>query len=63
MKRSVFCGILNIQQKAIKRWKIHNAEKGRSDMNEKEVAEIRRRFRPEKSNITCVRGCYVKENR
>ena len=32
-------------------------------MNEKEVAEIRRRFRPEKSNITAVRGCYVNENR
>ena len=30
-------------------------------MNEKEVAEIRRRFRPEKSNITHVRGCYVNE--
>ena len=32
-------------------------------MNEKEVAEIRRRFRPEKSNITHVRVCYVNENR
>ncbi len=32
-------------------------------MNEKEVAEIRRRFRPEKSNITHVRGCYVNEKR
>lgn len=30
-------------------------------MNEKEVAEIRRRFRPEKSNITHVRVCYVNE--
>jgi len=30
-------------------------------MNEKEVAEIRRRFRPDKSNITRVRGCYVNE--
>ena len=30
-------------------------------MNEKEVAEIRRRFRPDKSNITCVRGCYVND--
>lgn len=28
-------------------------------MNEKEVAEIRRRFSPERSNITGVRGCYV----
>ena len=32
-------------------------------MNEKEVAEIRRRFRPEKSNITHVRGCFVNEKR
>ena len=32
-------------------------------MNEKEVAEIRRRFRPEKINITHVRVCYVNENR
>ena len=32
-------------------------------MNEKEVAEIRRRFRLEKSNITHVRVCYVNENR
>ncbi len=30
-------------------------------MNEKEVAEIRRRFRPEKSSINHVRGCYVSE--
>lgn len=28
-------------------------------MNEKEIAEIRRRFRYDKSNITKVRGCYV----
>lgn len=32
-------------------------------MIEKEVAEIRRRFRPDKSNITHIRGCYVNENR
>ena len=32
-------------------------------MNEKEIAEIRRRFRPDKSNITHVRGCYVNEKR
>ncbi len=32
-------------------------------MNEKEVAEIRRRYRPEKSNITHIRGCCVNENR
>lgn len=30
-------------------------------MNEKEVAEIRRRFKPQKSNITKIRGCYVNE--
>ncbi len=28
-------------------------------MNEKEIAEIRRRFKPEKSTITQVHGCYV----
>jgi hypothetical protein len=32
-------------------------------MNEKEIAEIRRRFRPDKTNITLIRGCYVNENR
>lgn len=32
-------------------------------MNEKEIAELRRRFKAEKSNITHVRGCYVNENR
>lgn len=30
-------------------------------MNEKEVSEIRRRFRPDKNNITHVYGCYVNE--
>lgn len=30
-------------------------------MNEKEIAEIRRRFRPDKSNISKIRGCYVNE--
>ena len=30
-------------------------------MNEKEVAELRRRFRPEKNSITHIRGCYVNE--
>ena len=30
-------------------------------MNEKEVSEIRRRFRPDKTNITHIRGCYVNE--
>lgn len=28
-------------------------------MTEKEVAEIRRRFKPDKNNITKLRGCYV----
>lgn len=32
-------------------------------MNEKEVAEIRRRFRQDKGNITHIRGCFVNENR
>lgn len=32
-------------------------------MNEKEVSEIRRRFRADKSNISHVRGCYVNEKR
>ena len=32
-------------------------------MNEKEIGELRRRFRPEKSNITHVRGCYVNDKR
>lgn len=32
-------------------------------MNEKEIAEIRRRFRPDKSNISRIRGCYVNESR
>ena len=32
-------------------------------MNEKEVAEIRRRLKADKSNISAVRGCYVNEQR
>ncbi|MGN1004161.1 MAG: DUF4317 domain-containing protein [Oscillospiraceae bacterium] len=32
-------------------------------MTEKEVAELRRRFRADKSNITHVRGCYVNGSR
>lgn len=32
-------------------------------MNEKEIGELRRRFRPERSSVTHVRGCYVNENR
>lgn len=30
-------------------------------MNEKEVAEIRRRYKHDKSNITHIRGCYVND--
>lgn len=36
---------------------------GRFVMKEKEIAELRRRFRQDKSAITHVRGCYVNENR
>ena len=32
-------------------------------MNEKEIAEIRRRFNPQKTNITSVHGCFVNEKR
>lgn len=32
-------------------------------MNEKEIAEIRRRYRADKSNITRVRGCFVNEKK
>ena len=32
-------------------------------MNEKEVGEIRRRQRRDRSNMTAVFGCYVNENR
>lgn len=32
-------------------------------MNEKEVAELRRRIRPEKQNISQICGCYVNEKR
>ena len=30
-------------------------------MNEREISEIRRRFKPDKSNISQVRGCYVND--
>lgn len=30
-------------------------------MTEKEISEIRRRFRPDKSAIARVRGCFVNE--
>ena len=32
-------------------------------MNQKEISELRRRFRSEYSNITTVRGCYVSDQR
>ena len=32
-------------------------------MNEKEIGEIRRRFRPEKSAISHVKGCLVNGNK
>ncbi len=32
-------------------------------MNEKEIAEIRKRFRVDKSNITRIRGCYISEKK
>ena len=32
-------------------------------MNDREIAEIRRRLRPEKNNIGHIRGCYVNENK
>ena len=32
-------------------------------MNEKEIAEIRRRFRADKTNITRVCGCFVNEKK
>ena len=32
-------------------------------MNEREVAELRRRFKADKSNITHVCGCYVNESK
>ncbi len=31
-------------------------------MTEKEIAELRRRFKPDKGNISAIRGCYVNEN-
>ena len=32
-------------------------------MNRREIAEIRRRFQPDKSAISLIRGCYVNEKR
>ena len=30
-------------------------------MNEREVGEIRRRFKPERNSFSHIRGCYVNE--
>ena len=41
---------------------IHSTtQKGNLFMNEKEISEIRRRFRPDKNNITHICGCYVND--
>lgn len=32
-------------------------------MNDKEISEIRRRFRPDRTNITHICGCYVNDNK
>ena len=32
-------------------------------MNDKEIGELRRRLRPDRTNITAIRGCYVSESR
>lgn len=32
-------------------------------MNERELREIKRRFRPERCNISSIRGCFVNENK
>ena len=32
-------------------------------MTDKEISEIRRRFRPDRTNITHIAGCYVSDNR
>ena len=39
------------------------AMKPREFMNRREIAEIRRRFQPDKSAISLIRGCYVNEKR
>ena len=31
-------------------------------MNQKEISELRRRLRPDRQNITHIRGCYVSDN-
>ena len=34
-----------------------------NDMNKKDLATLRRRFAPEKNDISIIRGCFVNENR
>lgn len=34
-------------------------ERGHTKMNQKELGELRRRFRPEKCAVKCIYGCYV----
>ena len=41
---------------------IYLKNKAGQPMNEKEIAEIRRRFRPDKTNISKIRGCYINES-
>ncbi len=36
---------------------------GETDMNEKDIGTIRRRFRPGKNAVGRIRGCYVNENK
>jgi len=40
-----------------------NAFSKEETMNDREISEIRRRFRADRSNITHIRGCYVNDNR
>ena len=37
--------------------------KGTDTMNDKEIGELRRRLRPDRTNITSVYGCYVSDSR
>ena len=32
-------------------------------MNRRDIAQIRRRFNPEKNDISIIRGCYVNEKK
>ena len=35
--------------------------KEKTDMNKKDLASIRRRFSPDKNDISIIRGCFVNE--